>query len=919
MSIKFNPFILEGLDIAGGSSNPAIGSTPIVGSNGNSILTTDDTGVLSEKVLTDGQLLVGSTGNEPVATTLTGTANQVAVTNAPGSVTLSLPQDIATTSSPSFAAVNTPVIDRSTPGTLTIGAVNADTINIGNPGSQVNLQGDVNILNSTILEVTNPLILINEGGPATSAGGAGIEVEEDNLVTGYTKVAADRTAWELKAPAQAGVIKLEPSASGTLTINQALFDSKYDASNPNGYETPAQLDARDTANRDRANHTGTQLASTISDFTEASQDAVGSAITAGVQDGVSVVYDDVNNKIDVTNLDKGSDAVTAHELESDPHPQYETAVEAQAKVDAHANLTNNPHAVTKAQVGLGNVDNTSDLDKPISTATQTALDLKANTADLGDLALLDTVDTNEIVNHAVTNVKLATMNSNTLKGRASGNGTAQDLTASEVRGILEVETTTQLDSRDTANRDRANHTGTQLASTISDFDEAAQDAAAAAFLAGSQDGVSVTYANDALNAIDISNTDKGSTAVATHESALDPHPQYLTPAEADLLYDVLGSAAAVQTNLDNHIADTTDAHAASAITVTPSGNLLATNVQAALEEIQLEVDSLAGGTGANTTLSNLVAPTAINQDLLPNSNATRTLGSAANNWLSANIQTITGVPNVTLQSTTGTVSILTATRSTPGSSGAITVSSGNKTGGLGGSGVVVVTSGDSSGASAASGSVTIKTGTGTSNSNSGNVTVTTGDGTSSSGSVSITSGAGGNSTGAINITSGDATGNLSGNVTITTGTASSLRGALIIDVREVNVSSTKIVNVQDPTDPQDAATKAYVDAVAASPVTTVSLPNNTADISVLDLSTIGACIFQYTISRQTDTFNFVEIGTIHAIQNAAGNWTLANGGIAGDALVSFRIDDTLNELLCTTSDISGTGYVGTITYKLVTF
>ena len=36
----------------------------------------------------------------------------------------------------------------------------------------------------------------------------------------------------------------------------------------------------------------------------------------------------------------------------------------------------NPHGTTKADVGLGNVDNTSDLDKPISTATQTALDSK---------------------------------------------------------------------------------------------------------------------------------------------------------------------------------------------------------------------------------------------------------------------------------------------------------------------------------------------------------------------------------------------------------------------------------------------------------------------------------------------------------------------------------------------------------------
>ena len=38
--------------------------------------------------------------------------------------------------------------------------------------------------------------------------------------------------------------------------------------------------------------------------------------------------------------------------------------------------------LTKSSVGLENVDNTSDLDKPISTATQTALDIKASTTAL---------------------------------------------------------------------------------------------------------------------------------------------------------------------------------------------------------------------------------------------------------------------------------------------------------------------------------------------------------------------------------------------------------------------------------------------------------------------------------------------------------------------------------------------------------
>jgi len=54
----------------------------------------------------------------------------------------------------------------------------------------------------------------------------------------------------------------------------------------------------------------------------------------------------------------------------------------EADLASHTSSTSNPHSVTKAQVGLGNVDNTSDANKPVSTAQQTALDLKADDADL---------------------------------------------------------------------------------------------------------------------------------------------------------------------------------------------------------------------------------------------------------------------------------------------------------------------------------------------------------------------------------------------------------------------------------------------------------------------------------------------------------------------------------------------------------
>jgi len=57
----------------------------------------------------------------------------------------------------------------------------------------------------------------------------------------------------------------------------------------------------------------------------------------------------------------------AHYVAADPHPQYTTDAEATAIAAAATG------AITKASLGLGSVDNTADADKPISTATATAL------------------------------------------------------------------------------------------------------------------------------------------------------------------------------------------------------------------------------------------------------------------------------------------------------------------------------------------------------------------------------------------------------------------------------------------------------------------------------------------------------------------------------------------------------------------
>lgn len=51
-----------------------------------------------------------------------------------------------------------------------------------------------------------------------------------------------------------------------------------------------------------------------------------------------------------------------------------------SELDTHRADTSNPHSVTKAQIGLSNVDNTSDVNKPVSTAQAAAISLKEDSA-----------------------------------------------------------------------------------------------------------------------------------------------------------------------------------------------------------------------------------------------------------------------------------------------------------------------------------------------------------------------------------------------------------------------------------------------------------------------------------------------------------------------------------------------------------
>lgn len=85
----------------------------------------------------------------------------------------------------------------------------------------------------------------------------------------------------------------------------------------------------------------------------------------------------------------------------------DNAVPDSRKVNGHA-LTGDV-TVTKGDVGLSNVDNTSDMNKPVSTATQAALDAKLNNSQKGAANGLAELDANGKVPTAQMTYAVATV------------------------------------------------------------------------------------------------------------------------------------------------------------------------------------------------------------------------------------------------------------------------------------------------------------------------------------------------------------------------------------------------------------------------------------------------------------------------------------------------------------------------------
>ncbi len=256
--------------------------------------------------------------------------------------------------------------------TGTVSGINSAMVGLGNVNNTSDANKPVSTAQQTALnlkaDLASPALTGVPTAPTASAGTSTTQVATTAFVSG-------------------AVSDLVASAPGALnTLNELAValgnDENFSTSVANSIATKAPIESPtftgtvsgvtksmvglgnvdNTSDASKPVSTATQTALNLkvntSDVAELAQDAVNTAIIAGT--GLDKAYDDVANTI---TLDIDSTVATLTGTQT---------------------LTNktitSPLGLVKADVGLANVDNTTDAAKPVSTATQTALDLKANLA-----------------------------------------------------------------------------------------------------------------------------------------------------------------------------------------------------------------------------------------------------------------------------------------------------------------------------------------------------------------------------------------------------------------------------------------------------------------------------------------------------------------------------------------------------------
>jgi hypothetical protein len=213
--------------------------------------------------------------------------------------------------------------------------------------------------------LTSPVINTPTGITKSDVGLANV----DNTTDANKPIStATQTALDLKAPIAS------PTFTGTVSgvtkthVGLGNVDNTSDANKPVSTATQTALDAK--APLASPALTGTPTAPTATAGTNTTQVATTAFVGTAVANLVGTAS---------STLDTLGEIATALGNDANLSTTLTSAIGLKAPIDSPT-FTGTVSGVTKSMVGLGNVDNTSDANKPVSTATQTALDNKLASA-----------------------------------------------------------------------------------------------------------------------------------------------------------------------------------------------------------------------------------------------------------------------------------------------------------------------------------------------------------------------------------------------------------------------------------------------------------------------------------------------------------------------------------------------------------
>ena len=276
----------------------------------------------------------------------------------------------STDAASTYAPIDSPTF------TGTVAGITKSMVGLGNVDNSADLDKPVSTATQEALNEKASLSGATFTGPVAgiSKSMVGLGNAENTADLDKPISTATQTALDAKLSSSTASTTYAPIASPTFTgtvagitktmVGLANVDNTSDANKPVSTDTQAALDLK--ADLDSPTFTGTV-----------------SGITKSM-----VGLGNVDNTADA---DKPISSATQTAL--DAKLASSTAASTYAPIDSPT-FTGTVAGVTKAHVGLENVDNTSDANKPVSTATQSALDLKAN---LAGPTLTGTTTTSDLV------------------------------------------------------------------------------------------------------------------------------------------------------------------------------------------------------------------------------------------------------------------------------------------------------------------------------------------------------------------------------------------------------------------------------------------------------------------------------------------------------------------------------------------